>query len=67
MFIKTSTFVNSLRKNWMLLGPKANVQRQKKYEKKCERYEQEVSELKARIKQLCEENLSITKELHCGK
>ena len=40
---------------------------QKKYEKKCERYEQEVSELKARIKQLCEENLSITKELHCGK
>ena len=40
---------------------------QKKYEKKCERYEQEVTELKTRIKQLCDENLSITNELHCGK
>jgi hypothetical protein len=26
-----------------------------------------VIELKTRIKQLCEENLSITNELHCGK
>lgn len=42
------------------------AQIQKKYEKKCERYEQEVCEMKERVKQLFEENLSLTKELHSG-